>query len=125
MRAAFIRVDRHRGGKQFVDRFPAVLGTDGCHCRVDVIDGTLVARDLGTGEVRVNGCRVLECPLLPGDHLKVGDMAFRVVYERLALGPLPWAVYPRPHPAGGKQAGAESPGESPPAISWEPASEQH
>ena len=125
MRAAFIRIDLHPAQKHFIDRFPAVLGTDGCQCHIEVVDGTLVVRDLGPGSLRVNGCRVLECPLLPGDQLTVGEMVFRVVYERLALGPLPWAVYPTEQTAKGKQPGPLPPDGSSPTIPWEPASEQH
>ena len=128
MLAAFIRIHPPpAGAKHFVERFPAVFDADRPRCRIEVVDGTLVVRDLGQGNVRVNGCGVVECPLLPGDQLAVGDVVFRVVYERLALGPLPSAVYSSDRAAGGNGIDVDSPPGAPAAEwGWEaPASEQH
>ncbi len=47
------------------------------HCRIDQIDGRLVVLDLGSVHgTFVNGTRISESPLLPGDILSVGMLRF-------------------------------------------------
>jgi pSer/pThr/pTyr-binding forkhead associated (FHA) protein len=47
------------------------------HCRLDRIDGKFLVRDLGSIHgTFVNGTRINECPLTPGDVLSVGSLSF-------------------------------------------------
>jgi pSer/pThr/pTyr-binding forkhead associated (FHA) protein len=78
-----------------IDRFPAELGRalnadirlDDCwlsrrHCRLQIVEGVLVVRDLAsTHGTFVNGSRITECKLLPGDELRVGTWRFVAEYE--------------------------------------------
>ncbi len=53
------------------------------HCKIERIADTLVVRDLGSRNgTFVNGCRVTESPLMPGDKLTVGQTKFRAQYKR-------------------------------------------
>jgi pSer/pThr/pTyr-binding forkhead associated (FHA) protein len=53
------------------------------HCEVSDLNGTLVVRDLGSKYgTYVNGQKVTQAPLLPGDRLTVGMSSFEVQYER-------------------------------------------
>ncbi len=53
------------------------------HCELDQINGTLVVRDIGSRHgTFVNGERVTQAHLLPGDKLKVGLSSFEVQYKR-------------------------------------------
>lgn len=78
-----------------LQRFPTVVGRDGgadvqladpnvshFHCVLDSIEGVLVVRDLGsrTG-THINGMRVSEAQLLPGDRLSLGPTTFEVEYD--------------------------------------------
>lgn len=48
------------------------------HCLIAVLPGQLIIRDLGsTNGVLVNGKKVLETRLLPGDELEIGGALFR------------------------------------------------
>ena len=48
-----------------------------CHCRIEEIDETLVVHDLGSVHgTFVNGTRITESPLLPGDVLSIGLRSF-------------------------------------------------
>lgn len=47
------------------------------HCRIDDVDGQLVVSDLGSRHgTFVNGARITESPLLPGDSLSIGMLSF-------------------------------------------------
>jgi pSer/pThr/pTyr-binding forkhead associated (FHA) protein len=49
------------------------------HCCVAQVNDYLVVRDLGsTNGVRVNGVRVVEGKLFPGDELQVGNFRYQV-----------------------------------------------
>lgn len=49
------------------------------HCCVAQIQNYLVVRDLGsTNGVRVNGVRVAEGKLVPGDELQIGNFRYQV-----------------------------------------------
>ena len=78
-----------------LQQFPTVVGRDGgadvqladpnvshFHCVLDWIDGVMVVRDLGsrTG-THINGMRVSEAQLLPGDRLSLGPTTFEVEYD--------------------------------------------
>jgi len=83
-------------GSLVIDKLPAALGRkehadvrldDPCvsrvHCEVSDLNGTLVVRDLGSKHgTYVNGQKVTQAPLLPGDRLTVGMSSFEVQYER-------------------------------------------
>ncbi|HVV99127.1 MAG TPA: FHA domain-containing protein [Planctomycetaceae bacterium] len=78
-----------------LQQFPTVVGRDGgadvqltnpevshFHCVLDWIDGVMVVRDLGsrTG-THINGMRISEAQLLPGDRLSLGPTTFEVEYD--------------------------------------------
>jgi len=55
------------------------------HCEIDQINGTLVVRDLGSKHgTFVNGEKVDQALLFPGDELMVGLCSFEVQYKRKA-----------------------------------------
>jgi pSer/pThr/pTyr-binding forkhead associated (FHA) protein len=52
------------------------------HCEIDQVGGTLVVRDSGsTHGTFVNGARVAEARLMPGDKLGIGMSSFEVQYK--------------------------------------------
>ena len=56
------------------------------HCVVAQVDGYLVVRDLGsTNGIRINGVRVNEGRLLPGDELQIGNFRYQICGD--LLGP--------------------------------------
>ena len=80
----------------FACSFPVTIGRD-CeadiqlddrwvsrfHCEIDQIDGTLVVRDLHSRHgTYVNGLRVTENLLMPGNRLGIGMSTFLISYER-------------------------------------------
>jgi predicted component of type VI protein secretion system len=61
------------------------------HCCIAQVSDYLVVRDLGsTNGIRINGVRVQEGRLAPGDELTIGNHRFRVSWESMA------ALQPRP-----------------------------
>src|SRR3954468_18761025 len=57
------------------------------HCCIAQVSDYLVVRDLGsTNGLRINGVRVIEGRLAPGDELTIGTYRYRVVWESL-MGP--------------------------------------
>jgi pSer/pThr/pTyr-binding forkhead associated (FHA) protein len=82
-----------------LERFPVELGRgDGVgvriddrwlsrrHCRLDMIDGVVNVRDLGSRHgTFINGQNVRECKLLPGDELCIGLSHFVAEYESSAV----------------------------------------
>ncbi len=78
-----------------VDQFPSDLGRGADvavrivdrwlsrrHCRLDVADGVVVVRDLGSRHgTFVNGQSVNECKLLPGDEVGIGLSHFVAEYD--------------------------------------------
>ncbi len=53
------------------------------HCEVDVVNGVLWVRDLGSREgTFVNGFHIAQSHVLPGDRLTVGTTSLRVRYSR-------------------------------------------
>ena len=53
-----------------------------CHCEIREQDGLLVVQDLGSRHgTFVNGRRVKQSPLWPGDTLSVGTNSFLVSYQ--------------------------------------------
>jgi pSer/pThr/pTyr-binding forkhead associated (FHA) protein len=79
-----------------LDRFPAVLGRDQTadvrlkdpwashrHCEIDQVGDALVVRNLGSKNgIFVQGRRVDESHLLPGDHFTIGQTVVTVEYRR-------------------------------------------
>lgn len=79
-----------------LENFPAVIGrsshADVClhdkfisrvHCEISELNGTLVVRDLGSKHgTFVNGVKVAQGHLLPGDRLTVGVTSLSVDYQR-------------------------------------------
>lgn len=61
------------------------------HCCIAQVSNYLVVRDLGsTNGIRINGVRVLEGQLKPGDELTVGNFRYQVTWDdRPATGPVP------------------------------------
>lgn len=58
------------------------------HCMIDQVNGTLVVSDLvSQNGTRVNGRRIEESPLLPGDRLTVGKTPLFVHYVRNSTCP--------------------------------------
>jgi predicted component of type VI protein secretion system len=54
------------------------------HCCIAQVSDYLVVRDLGsTNGVRINGNRILEGRLAPGDELTIGTYRYRVVWDSL------------------------------------------
>src|SRR4051812_31539770 len=54
------------------------------HCCIAQVSDYLVVRDLGsTNGLRINGVRVIEGRLAPGDELTIGTYRYRVVWESL------------------------------------------
>jgi pSer/pThr/pTyr-binding forkhead associated (FHA) protein len=58
------------------------------HCCIAQVSDYLVIRDLGsTNGLRINGVRVQEGRLAPGDELTIGTYRYRVVWDSMAGGP--------------------------------------
>lgn len=54
------------------------------HCVLAQVDGYLVVRDLGsTNGIRINGVRVAEGRLLPGDELQIGNFCYQICGDML------------------------------------------
>jgi len=99
MKAKLISLDRFSPkARIIVGQLPAMVGrspdadihvadpwTSRRHCEIDQINGTLVVRDIGSRHgTFVNGERVTEAHLLPGDKVTVGLSSFEVQYKRRA-----------------------------------------
>ncbi len=61
------------------------------HCCIAQVNTYLVVRDLGsTNGIRINGVRVLEGKLKPGDELTIGNFRYQVTWDdRPATAPIP------------------------------------
>jgi len=75
------------GRRESVDivlRFPNVSGT---HCELSLVDGYWYVKDLGSSNgTKVNGTRVSEQRLDPGDILSVAKHEYEVSYEPVQVG---------------------------------------
>jgi pSer/pThr/pTyr-binding forkhead associated (FHA) protein len=67
------------------------------HCRLELRDGLIVVRDLGSRHgTFVNGRSISECKLLPGDRLSFGLTHFVAQYDAPAAdSPMPAAAAPQ------------------------------
>lgn len=73
-----------RESADIVLRFPNVSGR---HCELCVVEGYWVVKDLGSSNgTKVNGVRVSEQRLDPGDRLSVAKHDFEIAYEPARLG---------------------------------------
>src|SRR5438034_6683775 len=64
------------------------------HCCIAQVSDYLVIRDLGsTNGIRINGVRVQEGRLAPGDEVTIGNHRFRVTWESMAPLPRPPAPF--------------------------------
>ena len=73
-----------RESADIVLRFPNVSGS---HCELSLVDGYWYVKDLGSSNgTKVNGTRVSEQRLDPGDTLSVSKHEYEVSYEPARLG---------------------------------------
>jgi pSer/pThr/pTyr-binding forkhead associated (FHA) protein len=73
-----------RESSDIVLRFPNVSGN---HCELSLVDGYWYVKDLGSSNgTKVNGTRVSEQRLDPGDTLSVAKHEYEVNYEPARLG---------------------------------------
>ncbi|MEY3203784.1 MAG: hypothetical protein RLZZ21_115 [Planctomycetota bacterium] len=73
-----------RESTDIVLRFPNVSGQ---HCELTIVDGYWVVKDLGSSNgTKVNGSRVTEQRLEPGDTLSIAKHEFEIAYEPVRLG---------------------------------------
>jgi pSer/pThr/pTyr-binding forkhead associated (FHA) protein len=73
-----------RESSDIVLRFPNVSGR---HCELSIVNGYWVVKDLGSSNgTKVNGTRVTEQRLDPGDKLSVARHDFEINYEPGKLG---------------------------------------
>jgi len=73
-----------RESSDIVLRFPNVSGT---HCELAVVNGYWVVKDLGSSNgTKVNGVRVSEQRLTPGDVLGIAKHEFEIAYVPARLG---------------------------------------
>jgi pSer/pThr/pTyr-binding forkhead associated (FHA) protein len=95
--ARLMRLESSNSEEHFVpSSFPVTIGRDReadirlddrwvsrFHCEIDQIHGTLVVRDLHSRHgTHINGRRVEENLLMPGNRLGIGMSTFLVSYER-------------------------------------------
>jgi len=79
----FLVVGR-RESCDIVLRWPNVSGS---HCELSLVDGFWYVKDLASSNgTKVNGTRVAERRLDPGDTLSIARHEFEVVYEPVRLG---------------------------------------
>ena len=73
-----------RESSDIVLRFPNVSGA---HCELSLVDGHWVVKDLGSSNgTKVNGIRVSEGRVEPGDRLSIGRHEYEVCYVPGAAG---------------------------------------
>ena len=73
-----------RESSDIVLRFPNVSGS---HCELSLVDGYWFVKDLGSSNgTKVNGSRVSEQRLDPGDKLSVAKHEYELAYEPSRLG---------------------------------------
>jgi len=79
----FLVVGR-RESCDIVLRWPNVSGS---HCELSLVDGFWYVKDLASSNgTKVNGTRVAERRLDPGDTLSIARHEFEIVYEPVRLG---------------------------------------
>jgi len=84
-----------RESADIVLRFPNVSGH---HCELTLVDGFWHVKDLGSSNgTKVNGVRVTEQRIAPGDKLSIAKHEYEVVYEPAALGASEFPAEPSGH----------------------------
>jgi len=79
----FLVVGR-RESSDIVLRFPNVSGS---HCELSLIDGYWYVKDLASSNgTKVNGVRIAEHRLDPGDSLSIARHEYEIFYEPVQLG---------------------------------------
>ncbi len=72
-----------RESSDIVLRFPNVSGT---HCELSLVAGHWVVKDLGSSNgTKVNGMRVSEGRLEPGDKVSIGRHEYELCYDPAAI----------------------------------------
>lgn len=75
------------GRRESCDIVLRFANVSGRHCELQIEDGFWTVRDLGSSNgIKVNGTRVSDQRLEPGDVLSVAKHQFEVVYEPAKLG---------------------------------------
>ncbi len=65
-------------------RFPNISGL---HCELSFRDGYWFIRDLGsTNGIKINGQRILQRPLRPGDELGISNRRYTIQYKLALIG---------------------------------------
>lgn len=65
-------------------RFPNISGL---HCELSFRDGYWFIRDLGSSNgIKVNGSRILQRPLRPGDEIAISNRRYTIQYNLAPLG---------------------------------------
>jgi adenylate cyclase len=65
-------------------RFPNISGL---HCELSFRDGYWFIRDLGSSNgIKVNGSRILQRPLRPGDEIAISNRRYTIQYSLAPLG---------------------------------------
>jgi len=60
------------------------------HCCIAQVNDYLVVRDLdSTNGIRINGVRVIEGKLMPGDELTIGNHRYQVTWDDSPVSPAP------------------------------------
>ncbi len=73
-----------RESSDIVLRFPNVSGT---HCELSLVEGHWTVKDLGSSNgTKVNGTRVSEGRLDPGDKVSIGRHEYEVCYDPASIG---------------------------------------
>ena len=73
-----------RESADIVLRFPNVSGK---HCELSVVEGLWAIRDLGSANgTKVNGSRVSEQQLFPGDKIGLSKHVYEIAYNPARLG---------------------------------------
>jgi predicted component of type VI protein secretion system len=77
------------------------------HCCIAQVHDYLVVRDLGsTNGIRINGVRVMEGRIKPGDELTIGSHRYQVRWDAAAAAPMPPKVEARKATAQADRIGA-------------------
>jgi len=83
-----------RESSDIVLRFPNVSGS---HCELSLTDGYWLVKDLGSSNgTKVNGTRVTEGRLSPGDKVSFGRHEYEVCYDPAATGAGDVSAYSTP-----------------------------
>lgn len=65
-------------------KFPNISGL---HCELSFRDGYWFVRDLGSSNgIKVNGSRVLQRPLRPGDEIAIANRRYTIQYNLASIG---------------------------------------